>query len=237
MPSRTRNSSPPGCAARGVAVTGGASASPPTRLAAAAAATAGRLDSLNSTYVFHAPQPGQRPSHFGLVCPQSWQRNVIFGLDAFCVGDMPRMLNHRQVPCKRQTSALPHPSLIVSIPPPQPTIAACAVPNPRSSELPSVLPDKVQEVRGRAPSSPGNPRTKKRGKQMLPPLFIYPSVAYCVLVTSITGPILNSSSSVLTSTITVSPGLYVPLRTASDSESSMFFSMTLRSGRAPNVGS
>ena len=37
----------------------------------------GRLGSVNSVMVPHAPQAGHRPFHLGEACPQSRQRNVV----------------------------------------------------------------------------------------------------------------------------------------------------------------
>ena len=75
MPVVVRSAASSGCALSGA----GPSGEPPTgRLRV----RDGVLDlgSWNAAYVPHAPQPGQRPSHLGLVLPQSEQRNAVLGL-------------------------------------------------------------------------------------------------------------------------------------------------------------
>src|SRR5512146_1814966 len=47
-----------------------------------AAAAAARV---SSTYVFHSPQSGQRPSHFEDAAPQDWQTKTEVGLGDMCL--------------------------------------------------------------------------------------------------------------------------------------------------------
>ena len=47
-------------------------------MAAAARSAAGRVaERVSSVSVFHSPQPGQRPCHFGLSCPQVEQAKTV----------------------------------------------------------------------------------------------------------------------------------------------------------------
>ena len=75
MPVVARSAATSGCALRGA---GSSGASPTGRLSVRGGVLV--LGSRNSAYVPHAPQPGQRPSHLGLVRPHSEQRNVVLVL-------------------------------------------------------------------------------------------------------------------------------------------------------------
>jgi hypothetical protein len=44
------------------------------------AARAGAEARFSSAIVFHSPQPGQRPCHFGLSCPQALQAKTVADL-------------------------------------------------------------------------------------------------------------------------------------------------------------
>ena len=98
MPSSVRGSSPPGCSDSGVASTGPAAA-----WNGRAAGVEGRLDSANSAYVPQAPHAEHRPSHFGLVWPQSLQRKVSFCLG---LGGTRASCRMREQPCKGKKALL-----------------------------------------------------------------------------------------------------------------------------------
>jgi hypothetical protein len=53
----------------------GVSARPPER--PGAERPAGAAARFSSAIVFHSPQPGQRPCHFGLSCPQEVQAKTV----------------------------------------------------------------------------------------------------------------------------------------------------------------